>query len=231
MAHLINQIKWKDFQFNPDLLHEAVLKWQEDQVQDPVILGLIERYHFYHGDANLVVQEMMNTKEIIIRSKEVPLKRNWKSYAAAACAIVLIGVCGWWLKHGHLKRSWSFQDEGIPQFMGQEVSTIDWAGVNYNFKNGDFDKCLGLLSDARLKYAENDTLMYYSGYCFLQLNERDSALKYFSKVPPMGSVYSWKAKYFIFHLDAHGPNFDSLRGLLNIQDPILQEAVKKDISK
>jgi hypothetical protein len=48
MAHLINQIKWKDFQLNPDLLHDAVLKWQDDQVQDPVILGLIERYHFYH---------------------------------------------------------------------------------------------------------------------------------------------------------------------------------------
>lgn len=231
MANLNNQIKWKDFQLSPELLHEAVLKWQEDQVQDPVILGLIERYHFYHGDANLVVQEMMNTKEIIIAQRNSGSFRNKIFYiGAAACLLIIICMGGWWMKSNNFSKTWSFHDEGIPQYMDERVGSIDWTLINYCYQKEDYSGMLEKINEYFPRHSNNDTLLYYKAISFLELNESDSAYKYFLAVPEKSSVYSQRAHYFRLHLQDNGPDLQALRELRVVDDSNLEQAIQRDIA-
>ena len=223
-------IAWTEIQKNPEHLHEVVLEWENSKVQDPAMLGLISRYHVHQGDVGIVINEMLQFKAGILNA--IPKKKSgiWKRYVAAAVVAGLIVLGTLWIWNSSNRRTWSYRDEGIPQFMDDKVEAIDWAGINFSFRKEKYEDCLNQLMVERKSASGNDTLLYYSAYCYLELNERDSAIKYFSMVPVMGSVYSLKAKYFLFHLQPDGPDYIALQGLQNVQDANLRQAVRRDIA-
>lgn len=223
-------IAWNDIQKNHQLMHDVVLEWENNNVQDPAMLGLISRYQLHQRDVELVINEMLQFKEGILNA--IPKKKsgNWKRYAVAAAVAGFIALGTLWIGNSSNRRTWSYRDEGIPQFMDDKVEAIDWAGINFSFRKEKYKDCLNQLIAERKSANGNDTLLYYSAYCYLELNERDSAIKYFSMVPVMGSVYSLKAKYFLFHLQPKGPDYCALQGLQNVQDASLRQAVRRDIA-
>ena len=209
-------------------MHRAVEYWRGINGNDAAILGLIALYDDCNQDANRVMQLMKDSKAHHLKAK-IEYKIQWARYSAAAVLLVLLGFSGWWFFGKRNKITWSYKDEGIPQYMDEHTGTIDWSSINFCFQKERYEDCVELMNEAMTRHPNNDTLMYYSAYCYLQMEERDSARKYFSLVPKLGSVYSIKAQYFTFHLVPQGPDYKSIMGLSNVQDPMLRMAVKKDI--
>jgi hypothetical protein len=174
------------------------------------------------------MDEMGQAKARVLKNVQSK-KSNRFTYLAAAVILSLVGVSVWQYVERQNSVTWSYQDEGIPQFMDEKVEVVDWPQINYYFQKKEFERCLIPLKSGLLAQPSNDTALYYCGYCFLQMEARDSALFYFSKVPALGSAYSQKAQYFIFHLNPLGPDWQKLSGLSNVQDPILRQAVQRDI--
>lgn len=225
----IEFIPWSDLRESPELLHGLVKRWKDEGNNDPTVLGLIERYHFYQCDAGLTVQESINFKRDILHGgAEIQSKFGFGMYKWVA-AFVVIALSIWWFWGREVKRTWSFRDEGIPQYMDSRVSMIDWPEINFSFRKGDFDHTLDLLSSAQLFHKNNDTLNYYRAYCFLEMNQRDSANYYFSKVKDVNGIYGDRARYFLIHLDSNEITAEALSSLLKVDDPILRSAVRKDI--
>lgn len=229
MRYLSFDMAWKYIQKNPQLMHEVVLEWENAGVQDPAMLGLIARYHDYGGDVEAVLAEYIQSKKRILKTMESK-KNHGLRYAAAAVFVGFMALGGWWYRSNQTQVTWTYQDAGIPQFMDERVEAIDWPTINYHFQKREYQSCLDLLEKARILHSENDTVLYYSAYCFLEMQLRDSARVYFSQVPGMGSIYSQRAQYFLFHLNPAGVDKEGLSGLSNVQDPILRQAVQRDIA-
>ncbi|MEY2938075.1 MAG: hypothetical protein RL062_664, partial [Bacteroidota bacterium] len=225
------EIAWNQFQENPELLHQAVAEWEENGINDPAILGLIDRYHFHNGDVAMVMQDIQILRSRWENPQSVAQQRNRIWPAAAAIAVLLLGLGGWWALQQNKRPTWSYHDAGIPQYMDDRKGSIDWATINYYYQNGDYAQMLqNIESITRTEY-KNDTLLYYKAIAYLELEELDSAIKYFQMVPKEKSVYGLKAQYFIFHLEKGGPNYKALGDMQIKEDPILRQAIQTDIAR
>ena len=83
-------------------------------------------------------------------------------------------------------------DEGFKVLMGAENKSISLAnGMSY-YKSENYKEAIRSFSRA----TKNDTASFYSGLCFLKLNELDSALKHLQAIPS-SSVYKNKSYYYL----------------------------------
>jgi tetratricopeptide (TPR) repeat protein len=225
------EIAWNQFQENPDLLHQAVAEWEENGINDPAILGLIDRYHFHNGDVAMVMQDIQILRSRWKNPQSVAHQRNRMWPAAAAIGALLLGLGGWLSLQQNKRPTWSYHDAGIPQYMDEKMGSIDWATINYCYQNGDYSEMLQKIEASAGSEYKNDTILYYKAIAYLELEERDSALKFFQMVPQGNSVYGLKSQYFIFHLEKGGPNYKALGDMQIKEDPILKQAIQTDIAR
>lgn len=96
------------------------------------------------------------------------------------------------------------------------------------YLNGNVDKSLKLLNDLELKNIKNDTVNYYIGACYMQMNEHNKALLYFSKLSNSTNNYFAVAKYNIALIYIKQNNFMEARSELR---SIPQKGTENTIGK
>jgi hypothetical protein len=96
------------------------------------------------------------------------------------------------------------------------------------YLNGNVNVSLKKLNDIELKNTQNDTVNYYIGACYLELNEHKKALLYFSKLSNSTTNYFAVAKYNMALIYIKQNNFMDARSELNA---IPKKGVENTIGK
>lgn len=122
------------------------------------------------------VDESMNDEIVIAKAKDF-----WTRYnkpIMIACAVVIIGVGGWYVYQNYFKKP--KEDKAVEaMFKAEEYYRIDSVNLALN-GDGQYDGFLKILS----KYSGTNAAKlanFYAGSCYIKLNENEKAIKYLKK--------------------------------------------------
>ena len=152
------------------------------------------------------VDESRHDEIVIAKAKDF-----WTRYnkpVMIACAVVIIGVGGWYVYQNFFKKP--KEDKAVEaMFKAEEYFKIDSVNLALN-GDGQYDGFLKIIS----KYGGTDAAKlanYYAGNCYIKLNENEKAIKYLKKFST--SSKSVQARAYKLIGDAYadmGKNADAL---------------------
>jgi hypothetical protein len=145
--------------------------------------------------------------------KQIPLS-NYYKIAAGVLLVITFSVFTklYFFNNQSIQNYW-VQDTGFKVLMGNETNSAGLANGMSFYKAEQYNQAIAEFSLNNF----SDTAAYYSGICFIKLNELDSAEKYLLTIPQT-SIYKNKAMYYLalsyFYNDKKSKALDILNTII-----------------
>jgi hypothetical protein len=179
----------------PTFLKEKVKELKQSTTTSEEIQGFIELYDFYEGDCQKIKRYLNDSKKKITQIKRKKETFNWIKYAAIL--IIIIGIGGGYFMYEkeskNYYKTYVTPDLGLPVFMSINKSELDNWMIDYKDKkyNKALEKGLSLYRENKT----NDTILYYLGVIYLELNAPSKANSFFSQINTNTSTYTEKKEW------------------------------------
>jgi hypothetical protein len=204
--------------------------------------GFLVLYDHYNGNSAAIRTYLHQTKEYVLNAKK-PIVRKLSFLKVAAIFILLFGTGIFFLMNRPVKtnaqeelakESATFQEPGIPIFMGEE-SKIDWAQLMYAIDKESPQRALQEWRKIEKLEHENDTLIYFGGIVYQKLNKLAKARFLYEKNANSSSVFADRSAYFLLQIaKSRGDQKERdkwLEQLKNTQDLDLKPYASKELKK
>jgi hypothetical protein len=127
------------------------------------------------------------------KTKKQTLLGNYYKIAAGVLLLITVGVFTklYFFNNQSMQNYW-VKDAGFKVLMGNETNNAGLANGMSFYKAEHYNQAIAEFSLNNY----NDTAAFYSGICFIKLNELDSAEKYLLRIPQT-SIYKNKGMYYL----------------------------------
>jgi hypothetical protein len=178
----------------PTFLNEKVKELKRNCSISEEVEGFIELYNFYEGDCQKIKHYLNDAKQKITQKNHNKHSFNWLKYAAIF--FVIIGIVSYLMIEKESKnyyKTYATTDLGLPVFMSINKSQLDNWMMEYKEKNYSkaLEKGLSLYQENKT----NDTILYYLGVIYLELNAPSKANRFFSQINNKKSNYIEKKEW------------------------------------
>ncbi len=192
MANLEELIRLLDY---PDLLEKKISQLELNESNSDEVDGFIILYNNFKGDTKLFKKYLAESKEKITgTNKKNSISFHWTKFAAISLLILGIGS---YIKlqtnTTNYYKTYVDTDPGLPVFMSINTNKLDKWMLEYKEKN--YSKALQTGLNLLNENPNNDTICYYLGVIYLELNHPQKANKIFSKFSSKESIFSEKAHW------------------------------------
>lgn len=166
--------------FEATLKQDTKLQKQLEEVKglflDIETAGLVDQLDTFH--TNLPKPGPLKKTTRVLRLSNSQL-------AVAASITLLIGLGTWWLlnnspDHERLYEEYYRKPIGLPVIMGDNEN-FDFLDAMVNYKMGEYDEAIQKWQTLQQIDVENDTLNYFLGAAFLELEEPQKAISFLQR--------------------------------------------------
>jgi len=178
----------------PTFLNEKVKEIKRSNSISEEVEGFIELYNFYEGDCHKMKHYLNDAKLKITQKKHNKHSFNWLKYAAIF--FVIIGIGSYLMIEKESKnyyKTYATTDIGLPVFMSIDKHQLDNWMIEYKDKN--YSKALEKGLTLYRENKKNDTILYYLGVIYLELNVPSKANLFFSQIKTKKSIYTEKKEW------------------------------------
>lgn len=212
----------------PEKLHSVVneMRLRSDLSEEEK--GFLMLYEECGGDTEKMLSYLRGTKEHILREQTSSLRFKW--YWAAAVFILVLASGVFFLvnrkktdspEEAQASRSEIFKEPGVPIFMGEE-NKINWAPLMFAIDKETPNRALEEWKKIEKLNPDNDTLIYFGGIVFQELENFSKAKILFKKNMNSTSIFADRSAYFLFQLAKNEGNMADVKKLMerlkNTQD-------------
>lgn len=184
--------------------------------------GFLVLYDHYKGDAEKIRTYLKKTQEHILTGGKV-VKRINSVYRVAAVFIILLGTGLFFLLNRSMtnlapkeesEKSEIFSEPGVPIFMGEEHK-IDWAPLMFAIDKETPQRALEEWKKIEKLDPQNDTLIYFGGIVFKELDKLVEAKSFFEINANSTSVFADRSAYFLLQMAKSEGNKAEAKELLD----------------
>lgn len=179
--------------FDAELASDPELA-QAFEIHKEAILS-IESYGVKDEIADIIRQ---NRNKSGAKRRTISIHRNL--IAVAASVVILLGAF-FFLKPSGLTPGLSLYnslyqtDPGLPTLMGATDNPI-FTEAMVSYKEGDYQKALESFNVLSLANPGNDTLAFYQGACYLELDQPQESLQAFQQIDTDKPIWGNKAEWY-----------------------------------
>lgn len=125
---------------------------------------------------------------------------NRSAIAVAASLVILIGAFFFLKPSGtssglSLYSSLYQADPGLPTLMGATDNPI-FSDAMVSYKEGKYQEALESFNVLSVANPGNDTLAFYQGICYLELNQTQESIQSFDQIDPSKPIWGNKAEWY-----------------------------------
>lgn len=198
---------------NPTALKIKIesLKTTDDLKEE--VEGFIKLYDFYSGDCLKIKKYLRESKNSI----KLPLikkhNRTISFLKYAAIFIIVLGIVAL-LRDNQKNINTSlrnqFKEPGLTNYMGCSNAT-NWEYIMFDYKTKNNKIALQKIKKEQIKNKANDTLIYFSGVIYYEMNNLEAASKEFQKIVNSTSIFKDRALYYIGTIEYKNGNSEKAK--------------------
>ncbi|MEX1001910.1 MAG: hypothetical protein WDZ35_07335 [Crocinitomicaceae bacterium] len=180
MSEIVNSLE------NEELWSAVTIRLKQTEPEDDEVLGIkkfLEKNNFDRGRLKIFLEEASMEIDARKMKKE---KKSSKSlwYKVAAAVVLLLAVSTYFLFENtnqgeELYAKYYEKELGFPVTLSTDHDKKFNESMNL-FRNEEYERSLSGFQELLRTNSENDTLRYFIGVCFMEMNEPKKALKTFS---------------------------------------------------
>jgi tetratricopeptide (TPR) repeat protein len=186
---------------------------------DPDFNDEFERYKIAVEGISEFERERL--RQLIKSRKTIYFRPHYPARIMVTAAIILLLLVPSYIIYrtttftGRIISEYHTDDPGLPVTMGSVSDTGLMKAMN-EYKDDQFDKALPLLDELLKEKPLNDTLNYYAGLCFFEMDSTSKAIACYLKVVSERSPYYYRAKYNLGLAYVKNNDFDQAMSVFNV---------------
>lgn len=184
---------------NPTALKTKIELLKKTDNLSEEVEGFIKLHDLYSGDCLKIKKYLEKSKNSIVSSYVKKQNRNTSFLKYAAIFILLLGI-------GVLLRNKEkddisalhneFKEPGLTNYMGDD-SKKNWEYIMFDYKTKNYKIALQKIKKEQIKNSANDTLIYFLGVIYYEMDNLPDATSEFQKLVNTTSIFKDRALYFI----------------------------------
>ena len=184
---------------NPTALKTKIELLKKTDNLSEEVEGFIKLHDLYSGDCLKIKKYLEKSKNSIVSSYFKKQTRNTSFLKYAAIFILLLGI-GLLLRNKEKEDITAlhneFKEPGLTNYMGDD-SKKNWEYIMFDYKTKNYKIALQKIKKEQIKNSANDTLIYFSGVIYYEMNNLEAASKEFQKIVNSTSIFKDRALYYI----------------------------------
>ncbi len=176
----------------PDLLVEEIKKLELNEKKSDEIEGFRILYNQFEGNCTEIKNYLKETKSLVLANQKTlnTTQKKYPYFRYAALFLCLIGI-GFLLKYKLIQpnyyEKYAPKDKGLPVFMDTEKD--NYSNWMLDYKEKKYFHALIEGKKLHSKAPKNDTINYYLGIIYLELDSSKQALLHLEKIKSESNYY------------------------------------------